>query len=110
MNIRETKGYCPCCKQNVTFIAEGYWLRDEYKCPNCHSKPRNRALSKVLEELFPNYRELRIHESSPSRRQIKLLGDECANYTYSYFYEDKLPGEKLDVGGGKSKSGKNDIL
>lgn len=97
--IRQTEGYCPCCKKKTTFLAEGYWLRDEYKCQNCNSKPRNRALSKVLKELYPDYERLRIHESSPSRRQIRMLTKECDNYTYSYFYEDIPLGQPLEDGG-----------
>lgn len=88
MNIRKTDGYCLCCKEETTFIAEGYWLRDEYICTKCHSKPRNRALNKALKDIYPEYEKLRIHESSPSRRQIKLMKQDCDNYTYSYFYQD----------------------
>ena len=93
--IRQTEGYCPCCKQKTTFVAEGYWLRDEYKCLKCHSKPRNRALSKVLKQICPDYEKLRIHESSPSKRQIRMLTNDCENHTYSYFYEDIPLGQPL---------------
>lgn len=97
--IRQTEGYCPCCRKNTTFIAKEYWLRDHYLCSICHSKPRNRALSKVIKDLFPNYETLRIHESSPSKRQIQLETTNCANYTYSYFYEDIPLGTPLKWGG-----------
>ena len=76
-------------------MAEGYWLRDEYKCLKCHSKPRNRALSKVLKQICPDYEKLRIHESSPSKRQIRMLTNDCENHTYSYFYEDIPLGQPL---------------
>lgn len=97
--VRLTEGYCPCCKSETTFIAEGHWLRDEYKCQKCNSKPRNRALSKIVQNICPDYKTLKIHESSPSRRQIARLTEECEKYSYSYFYENIPLGEPLEHGG-----------
>lgn len=96
--IRETKGYCPCCKTPTVFVANGYWLRDEYKCSNCNSKPRNRALSKIVQEIRPNYKQLKIHESSPTSRQIRRMVKECEQYTYSYFCENISLGERMENG------------
>src|SRR5439155_8641353 len=47
------------------FEIEGPWLRDEYKCVNCQSIPRWPALMLVVAELYPKWRELKIHESFP---------------------------------------------
>lgn len=97
--IRKTEGYCTVCKQKTFFIAEQYWLRDYYKCENCTSIPRQRALRKVLRDIRPRYEELKIHESSPSKRLAKRVEEECKDYTYSFFYEDKPLGEELESGG-----------
>lgn len=93
--IRMTKGYCPCCLQKTEFAAEEYWLRGYYRCVNCGSIPRQRALRKILNNIRPNYRMLTIHECSPSKGVAKQLSDECNNYSYSYFYEEKELGQKL---------------
>ena len=28
------KGFCPCCEQEVVFMAHNPWLRDHFKCLN----------------------------------------------------------------------------
>src|SRR5438034_11002467 len=59
------RGYCSICKRQVYFEMEGAWLRDQYKCVNCQSIPRWRALISVIAELYPKWRELTLPESSP---------------------------------------------
>jgi len=59
------RGYCSICERQVYFEIEGAWLRDQYKCVDCQSIPRWRALMSVIAELYPKWRELKIHESSP---------------------------------------------
>ncbi len=89
-------GTCPCCKKNTLFISHHYWLRDHYKCLFCKSIPRQRALMKVLETEVPAWRNLRIHESSPSGPTFHVLKQQCSQYTYSYWYEEKALGESLE--------------
>ena len=62
---RLNRGYCTICDCGVWFNETGPWLRDQYLCSRCGSIPRNRALVKVLNDHFPGWRELQIHESSP---------------------------------------------
>src|SRR5205814_3139445 len=62
------RGYCSICERQVYFEIEGPWLRDQYKCVNCQSIPRWRALMLVVAELYPKWRELKIHESPPAVR------------------------------------------
>jgi hypothetical protein len=87
----EVKGSCPVCEQKTTFIAErqddlapewwDHWFRGSLICQSCGSIPRERALLAVLTLLRPNWRELSIHESSPSARGASLrLRDECPGY------------------------------
>jgi SAM-dependent methyltransferase len=74
-------GYCNCCDKPVSFIADDSWYRDNYLCSNCKCRPRERALMYVLEELFPNYENMYIHESSPIRQGASLkLKEKCHNY------------------------------
>src|SRR5205809_716690 len=68
MRRKGNRGYCSICERQVYFEIEGPWLRDQYKCVNCQSIPRWRALMLVVAELYPKWRELKIHESSPGGR------------------------------------------
>lgn len=81
-------GYCPICKQHTLFIATNNWLRDYYLCVRCKSIPRFRALIVVLEKYFPNWRELKIHESSPAGASSNMLARECSNYIPTHFFPD----------------------
>lgn len=99
MIVRETRGYCPCCKQETTFLAENFWLRDFYICTKCGSIPRQRALMKVLREFCPDLKKIRIHESSPSPEMIARMRSEADNYSFSYCYDDMPLGAILENGG-----------
>src|SRR5207247_9218035 len=76
------RGYCSICERQVYFEIEGPWLRDQYKCVNCQSIPRWRALMLVVAELYPNWRELKIHESSPGGPLSAKLARECPKYLH----------------------------
>lgn len=71
--VFEHNGWCPICEASVTFSADRAWFRDHLVCSGCGSIPRERALFKVITEYFPNYRELAIHESSPSGRGASVI-------------------------------------
>ena len=86
-------GFCTICEKRTLFVERDTWLRDHYLCIRCNSIPRNRALIKVLRELFPNYRALSIHESSPSGPASAKLQRECPGYVPTHFYPGLEPGE-----------------
>ncbi len=67
------KGFCPCCEQEVTFKSNHQWLRDFFRCSNCNSIPRERALMLTIKNEFPNWQQLKIHESSPGDRGHSVL-------------------------------------
>lgn len=91
--VLKNSGYCPTCAQQVTFIAQDAWLRDNYRCSGCGSIPRERALMQTIDSYFPNWRSLTIHESSPANRGAsKRLSQECSQYIPSQFFLDKKPG------------------
>jgi hypothetical protein len=85
-------GFCPICERQTVFIKEGEWLRDQYVCSNCRSIPRWRAVIYLLEKVFPNWRELRIHESSPSGAASVKLRAECKQYVGTHYFPDVAPG------------------
>lgn len=91
--VLKNSGYCSTCGQDVTFIARDPWLRDHYRCSNCGSVPRERALMQAIETYFPNWRSLTIHESSPANRAASMrLSQECSQYIPSQFFSDRERG------------------
>lgn len=93
-----TWGICPCCKKKTVFIATDYWLRDYYRCLWCGSIPRQRAVMNVIKDKFPEYRELKMHESSPSGASFRQLRKECKNYSFSYYYDNIRLGKIMENG------------
>lgn len=93
--FKEAIGWCPICGGGVTsFQAASGWLRDEYKCANCGSIPRERALMHVLNLVLPEWRRLRIHESSPAQRGAsEAVRKACANYTPTHLFPGLPTGE-----------------
>lgn len=85
-------GYCPICERKVRFLVLGTWYRDQLLCDRCFSIPRERALMIVLQTLFPHWRELDLHESSPMQRGTSVkLAREGRSYTSSQY----IPGAAL---------------
>lgn len=94
--ILKSSGYCPACSRNVTFVARNAWLREHYRCSNCGSIPRERALMVAIERYFPDWRNLTIHESSPANRGAsKRLAQECSRYVASQFFPGVDPGSQV---------------
>ena len=82
-------GWCPICENEAVFTAKYSWLRDHYLCSRCGSIPRERAIMHVIQTRYPNWRELRIHESSPGNRGTSVkLAKECKYYTASQYDPD----------------------
>ncbi len=88
-------GYCPVCRRRTVFVSLNDWLRESYGCILCRSLPRHRAVIKVLDEIMPDWRKKKIHESSPGGGIFEQLKKDCVDYTYSYFYENKKLGKVL---------------
>ena len=87
------RGYCSICERRVYFAIEGPYLRNDYKCVDCQSIPRWRALMFVVAELYPKWRELKIHESSPGGPLSAKLARECPKYLPTHFFPDTPRGQ-----------------
>jgi SAM-dependent methyltransferase len=85
---RSNLGFCPICGRKVLFVRKSAWLRDNYECLFCRSIPRQRVVIRVLETLFPQWRSMTIHESSPGSPSSDKISRECKHYVPSHFYED----------------------
>ena len=87
------EGFCPICEKNTTFVSENVWLRDFFFCTNCGSVPRQRALMLVIEKYYPNWRNMIIHESSPTivaiTEKFKSINNGRGGYITSQYYPEK---------------------
>lgn len=85
-NKKENRGYCFICESRTIFIEYGEWLRDQYLCIQCNSIPRNRALIRAIQLFAPDYRNLKIHESSPGNQSSYYLKKNCKFYSDSQYF------------------------
>jgi hypothetical protein len=95
------KGFCPICNRDTIFFSENSWLRNSFVCTNCESTPRQRAVMLTIEKYYPNWRDLSIHESSPSDcAMARKLRNECKQYIASQYYPSRKMGVYYAWGGG----------
>jgi len=81
-------GYCQICEAKTVFYSKDDWLRDHFFCQGCHSIPRERSLLYALNLLYPEWRNLKIHESSPADRGASWkMRHDCPGYVASHFDE-----------------------
>lgn len=91
-NVLESQGYCSTCDREVLFLAKDAWLRDHFLCASCGSIPRERALMQVVEQFYPDWRNLVIHETSPGNRGASVrLRKECRAYIPTQYF----PGQQM---------------
>ena len=91
--VVQNAGYCSCCRNQTEFVSHDAWLRDFYICTRCGSVPRQRHLQTVLDENFPGWPALVIHESSPSNDFLSRL---ASDYSSSQYFPDVPRGEFRD--------------
>ncbi|MDQ2100452.1 MAG: class I SAM-dependent methyltransferase [Tychonema bourrellyi B0820] len=97
--IIKNPGYCYTCDQEVEFSSQQKWLRDHYKCNNCGSIPRERALMYCIEKFYPQWKQLSIHETSPANRGASLkLKNNCLKYQTSQYFPEFPLGETHSSG------------
>lgn len=89
-------GWCSVCDQPTAFLRHGPWLRDQYECGRCRSIPRQRAFVHALRSHVPEWRRLRVHESSPSGPSSAKVQRECAGYSASHYFPGRPRGAVVD--------------
>ena len=95
--FKNWSGFCPICETQVRFFAKGDWLRDQLHCDRCYSIPRQRAIMRVIAMLYPNWRTLSVHESSPTMGSAsQKLREQCASYTASQYVPSVPFGSMVD--------------
>jgi SAM-dependent methyltransferase len=90
------KGYCPICETRTIFVERDKWLRDFYVCTKCNSIPRQRAIVSVLNKFVPEWKDCKIHESSPGGSSSTFIQKNCAGYVPTQFFQDVPLGEYKD--------------
>jgi SAM-dependent methyltransferase len=98
--VLDYEGVCPVCEKNTRFRSQHEWFRDYLVCSECEntSVPRDRALAKALNLFCPNWRELKIHESSPSDSGVSLrVRRHCSGYVPTQYFRDVPSGETFGI-------------
>lgn len=88
-------GFCPVCERTTLFFRPFPYapaMREYYRCARCRSLPRYRALNFVLQQHFPEWRNLAIHESSPGGPLSQKLKRLCRAYVASNYLPDMPAG------------------
>jgi SAM-dependent methyltransferase len=95
--VFRTHGHCPICAKPALFTAYKSWFRDYFVCMTCGSLPRERALMDVLNSWHPKWRDVTIHESSPSNRAASAkLQEGCGSYIATQFLPELALGTTLN--------------
>lgn len=89
-------GLCPICQSKTIFVAVDKWLRDNYCCVKCLSIPRQRAIVKIVSELFENKTDVVVHESSPSGPASSFFKKSFDHYSSSQYLTDVKCGKEYD--------------
>jgi len=89
---KHNSGFCNICEKNTIFFEFDEWLRDNYKCIRCGSIPRNRALINAINTFYPEWKNLKIHESSPGGPVSEYFSEKAIHYNSSHFYPDVARG------------------
>ncbi len=104
MTFKST-GHCCICQGAATFSATNDWFRDFLLCDRCKSIPRERAVVKTVNDWYPNFREISIHESSPAAGGAsEFLRAECPNYSSSQYLPQVAFGTQDPLTGSRSES------
>lgn len=73
-------GFCLVCEKPSLFFRPFPYTperREYYRCLWCRCTPRYRAFNRVLQDRFPNWRSMAIHESSPGGAMSAKLARFC---------------------------------
>lgn len=82
-------GHCPICDKDVEFIMKQKNFYRSIVCSGCGSWPAQRALWFALNQAFPDWRNLALHEGSPGDGAVSVkLMKESSNYTASQYVQN----------------------
>lgn len=94
---------CPICLQSIEFSSDDDYVSCRSKliskaCPNIRCAVRERAVAKVLRELYSEdeFHSLRVHQAAPMDRGLTLwLRNELSIYLETGYFPDKKFGAQI---------------
>ena len=102
------EGFCPVCEAETSFLAEREaplderfvpaWFRGALRCTACGSAPRQRAIAAALSKIQPDWRDLTVHECSPSGPLSGKLRRECSAFVATQ-YDPTFPFGEMSADG-----------
>lgn len=87
-----TRGWCPLCDNATLFVRTKASPREGLPCFRCQGITRWRALVLVLEAVVPDWRDLKVYESSGAGGASAKFARECPGYVASQFFPGVEPG------------------
>ena len=97
-------GYCEICEKSTIFSARNKNFRSTFRCVHCNTPPRERALYHALSSLFPDWRNLLIHESSPNKIGVSAKLSQASGYIETQFDPSISWGSIHPTGGYRSEN------
>ena len=77
------------CQKKTAFKSRDRWLRAHYRCRNCRSIPRERAIFNVMDNYFAGWEKRRLHEIAPAN---DYFAGRSVNYSHSQYFPDGKTG------------------
>ena len=94
---RARLGQCPVCAKCTFLLWTGDHARDRLLCVRCRSTLRHRAVVLALDRYFPDWKQLRIHESSPDGGASSTrIRTDCPGYIATQFFPEVASGKVKD--------------
>ena len=86
--------YCCICESNgLHAIRLG---GEKLVCIRCGSVGRQRALVSIMNDQFPGWERMSVHESSPSGASFQMFSNVCKNYIPTFYWPDVPIGIEKD--------------
>jgi SAM-dependent methyltransferase len=88
--VRAREGYrtCNCCICGAARLHAVRLGGEKLVCIQCGSNGRQRAVVSTLNDRFPGWEQMLIHESSPSGASFQMFTDVCTNYFPTFYWPD----------------------
>ena len=84
--VYDIEGFCPACEKPTRFVAPDATFRETLICVRCCSLPRQRALHRVLNRYYPQWKKGWILETAPINHLVAL---QCNSYTATIYFPEK---------------------
>lgn len=87
---------CYCCICKSSGLHAVHLGGEKLVCIRCGSVGRQRALVSIMNDQFPGWERMSIHESSPSGASFQMFANVCKNYIPTFYWPDVPTGIEKD--------------